>query len=127
MAGRDFSVDYEPAECLPASPVSTQVRETGKPLRVDADRVLSHHSCSMAKRTLTVYFRAQCHLCDELFADLAPWRERYGFSVTSVDVDTSADLQARFSNRVPVLAEGDLEICYYFLDEDALLTHLERI
>ena len=75
---------------------------------------------------MTVYLRADCHLCHELLRELAPWRERYGFTVATVDIDASAGLQARYLTRVPVLAEGEEEICYYFLDEDALRTHLKK-
>lgn len=73
---------------------------------------------------LTLYSRRQCHLCEEMQAALGPWRGRFGFSLEVVEIDGDPALEARFGTRVPVLAEGGQEICHYFLDEQALRTHL---
>jgi hypothetical protein len=51
-------------------------------------------------------------------------RRLHAFSVTEVDIDRDPVLRACYDTRVPVLASGDDEICYYFLDEAALLARL---
>lgn len=54
---------------------------------------------------LTLYHRNGCHLCEQMLDEL---RSLYGedIAVTLVDVDTDADLRARYGQRVPVLVGG---------------------
>lgn len=73
---------------------------------------------------LTVFIRQRCHLCDEMLRALRAHQPRYGFEVERVDVDEDAVLTARYGEKVPVLADGDVEICHYFLRDDALQAHL---
>ena len=73
---------------------------------------------------LTLYGRHQCHLCEEMVADLRRWRGPPDLSVQVVYVDGQPELEDRFGAKVPVLTEGEHEICYYFLDYDALSHHL---
>ena len=56
-------------------------------------------------------------------AALGPWRTRLDFSLTVVDIDRDAALARKFNEKVPVLAEGEHEICCHYLDEEALLRH----
>ncbi|MCP4392425.1 MAG: glutaredoxin family protein [Gammaproteobacteria bacterium] len=44
------------------------------------------------------------------------WRE--------VDIDRDIELICRFDARVPVLCDGNIEICHFFFDESALLAAL---
>ena len=37
-----------------------------------------------------------------------------------VDVDRDPELVRLYDSRVPVLCEGEVEICHYFLDNEAL-------
>ncbi|KZE25303.1 thioredoxin reductase (NADPH) [Crenobacter luteus] len=74
---------------------------------------------------LTLYFREYCSLCHQMLAELAPWRERYGFELAVVDVDADAALVERFDELVPVLMDGDVEICHYHLDAARLAAHLD--
>ncbi len=74
---------------------------------------------------LTLYVRERCHLCEEMQAALGPWQERLGFKLELVDVDDDLALVSRFGDRVPVLAQGEREICHYRLDERALLEALD--
>jgi len=77
--------------------------------------------------TLTLYSRAYCSLCSVMRAELEPWRLRYGFGLEVVDVDDDPALCARFDERVPVLMDGDVEICHYHLDLQCLAAHLGEI
>jgi thioredoxin reductase (NADPH) len=80
--------------------------------------------------TLTVLSRSYCHLCDDLIAALEEIRRRIGatraFEISVVDIDRHADLEAIYGDKVPVLLDGETEICHYFLNEGALMTHLQR-
>ena len=75
-------------------------------------------------RQLTVFVRQHCHLCDEMVRALRAHQPRYGFETVLIDIDDDAVLAARYGEKVPVLAEGDVEICHYFLRDDALTAHL---
>ena len=77
------------------------------------------------KMELTLYTRADCRLCDEMHAALAPCIERFSLDLELVDVDRDPELRHRHGARVPVLALDGLEVCHWFLDEDALLARLQ--
>ena len=76
--------------------------------------------------TLTVLSRTYCHLCDDLLAALEDFRRRVGpaFDIKVVDIDHDDDLEGLYGDKVPVLLDGDVEICHYFMNEDALAAHL---
>ena len=46
------------------------------------------------------------------------------FSVDVIDVDAHPELEARYGELVPVLLDGDREICHYFLDAAKLTAHM---
>ncbi|MFB9156779.1 glutaredoxin family protein [Chromobacterium violaceum] len=77
--------------------------------------------------TLTLYFREYCSLCHQMLAELSPWRERHGFELEVVDVDADPALEARFNELVPVLMDGEAEICHWHLDAAKLAAHLGEI
>ncbi len=58
-----------------------------------------------------------------MHGELLPWRDNLGFELEIVDIDRSQALVERFDYKVPVLCEGDHEICHHFLDQDMLLQH----
>ncbi len=69
-----------------------------------------------------------CHLCHDLIVALAPLQDELGFSVRVVDLDTDApELEEVWGEKVPVLLDGDVELCHYFLDEAAVRAHFRRI
>ncbi|MBV8681051.1 MAG: glutaredoxin family protein [Aquitalea sp.] len=76
---------------------------------------------------LTLYFREYCSLCHQMLAELQPWQARHGFELDVVDVDADPALEARFNELVPVLMEGEQEICHWHLDIPALAAHLGEI
>jgi thioredoxin reductase (NADPH) len=77
--------------------------------------------------TLTVLSREYCHLCQDMIAALGQFRERYDFQVRVVDVDRHPALEEKWGEKVPVLLDGDLEICHYFLDLEAVEARLARM
>lgn len=56
---------------------------------------------------------------------LKAWQNRFNFKVKMVDIDQDPALTERFSARIPLLAAGDIEICQYHLDEQALSSYFE--
>ncbi|MEW5708984.1 MAG: glutaredoxin family protein [Pseudomonadota bacterium] len=77
--------------------------------------------------SLTLYSRAYCHLCEEMERALAALAPVLGFRVEVVDVDADPRLERRYGERVPVLAAGERELCYYRLDLQALDAYLAEI
>jgi hypothetical protein len=76
---------------------------------------------------LTVLSREYCHLCEELITALKRFQGRYSFEIEVIDIDRRPDLEERWGDKVPVLLDGDLEICHYFLDAEAVDARLSRM
>ncbi len=76
---------------------------------------------------LTVLAREYCHLCAELIAALEQFQGRYAFEIEVIDVDRHPRLEEKWGDKVPVLLDGDREICHYFLDFEAVDARLARM
>lgn len=76
-------------------------------------------------RRLTLYAREWCHLCHDMAAALQPLAAEFGVAVDWVDVDGDPALDAHFDELVPVLMDGELELCHHFLDAARVRAHLE--
>lgn len=76
---------------------------------------------------LTVLARTYCHLCEELIAALRQFQGRYSFEIEVIDVDRDPRLEEKWGDKVPVLLDGDREICHYFLDYEAVDARLARM
>lgn len=70
-------------------------------------------------KTLRLYSRPGCHLCEELAADLEPLLAGRAV-IEVVDISEDPALERRYGLRIPVLAHGDVELCGYPLDKAAL-------
>jgi len=71
---------------------------------------------------LTVLTRADCHLCEELVAELAALGRRHPLPpVALCDVDADPLLQQRFGLKVPVLLLDGVPVCHFRLDSAELL------
>ncbi len=76
---------------------------------------------------LRLYYRSGCSLCEEMQAELMPLAAQLRLQLEQIDVDNSAELVERYGHKVPVLTSGEgEEICHYFLDREALDSHLQR-
>lgn len=73
---------------------------------------------------LTLYTRDGCHLCEEMTEALTKYTRNHDFKLEIVEITGNPELEARYGHKVPVLTEGEEEICHYFLDEEALKRHL---
>ncbi|MCA1979784.1 MAG: glutaredoxin family protein [Thiobacillus sp.] len=72
----------------------------------------------MSKR-LTLYTRAGCPLCEEMAAAVEGLLDGRAVGITLRDVDADATLKARFGWDVPLLFDGEIEICRHRIDENA--------
>jgi thiol-disulfide isomerase/thioredoxin len=79
-----------------------------------------------ANLVFSIYSRPECHLCDEMIDALSKWQQRYSFKFEIINIDQNQELTARFAARIPLLAQGETEICEYYLDENALLQILKQ-
>lgn len=71
-------------------------------------------------RTLTLYTRAGCPLCEDMAEHVTALIAGTGHCLAAVDVDRDPALRARFGWDVPLLFDGETEICRHELDLPAL-------
>ena len=76
---------------------------------------------------LTVLSRGYCHLCHQMIAELEKLRARFDFEIDVVDVDRHPALEEKWGDKVPVLLDGEREICRYHLDPEAVDARLARM
>jgi hypothetical protein len=70
-------------------------------------------------KTIHVYSRQGCHLCEQLIEELMPL-VRGRLQVAVHDIDTRGEWKQDYDTRVPVVEyDGEL-ICQYHLDRPAL-------
>lgn len=70
-------------------------------------------------KTIDVYSRQGCHLCEILVEELLPLVQGR-FRIVVHDIDTREDWRREYGTRVPVVEyDGEL-ICQYHLDRQAL-------
>lgn len=75
-------------------------------------------------KTLTLYSRRGCHLCEEFLEALTPI-VRGRATITVTDIDTDPALVEAWGIRIPVLCDGDTLVCEAFVDADAVRNHLD--
>lgn len=74
--------------------------------------------------SLTLYGRTGCHLCEDMEGALNELQKELGFRLELIDIDSDPSLADAYGTLVPVLKDGDTEICHYFLDPQTLRDHL---
>ena len=71
-------------------------------------------------RTVTLYGRPGCHLCDEARAVLERVRATHPFRLEEIDIDADDTLFKRYLERIPVVAVDGEERFEFFVDDEAL-------
>jgi glutaredoxin len=71
-------------------------------------------------RTVTLYSRPGCHLCDDARAALRRVQAQTPFALEEVDIETDDALHARYLERIPVIALDGEELFDFFVDEETL-------
>ena len=78
-------------------------------------------------RSLTLYGRPDCHLCDEALAAIDGLRgEVEPFELASVDIDSDDELLAAFLERIPVVEVDGEIVSELELDRGALVRDASR-
>jgi hypothetical protein len=76
------------------------------------------------KLVLTLYSRANCHLCEDLLIQLQQPAIVYNFTIKMVDIDSSQEYYEQYNLIIPYLCYENeqecVEICKYFYDEQAI-------
>ena len=67
-------------------------------------------------RTVTLYGRPGCHLCDDARVVLENLRARFPFELVEVDIEGDPALHARYLERIPVVALDGTELYDFFVD-----------
>ena len=71
-------------------------------------------------RTVTLYGRPGCHLCDDARAVLLRVRREVSFELVERDIESDDALLRRYLERIPVVAVDGREVFDLFVEEDAL-------
>ena len=77
-------------------------------------------------RTVTLYTRPGCHLCDDARAALLRVQERTPFTLAEVDIETDDALHEAYLERIPVIHLDGEHLFDFFVDEAALTARLYR-
>lgn len=75
---------------------------------------------------LILYTRADCHLCEEVKAQLQPLVREFGVKLREVDVDADPELKTRFGEQVPVIFLDGRKVGKYRVDVKQFRRLLER-
>jgi glutaredoxin len=71
-------------------------------------------------RTVTLYGRPGCHLCDEARAALERVRATHPFTLVERDIEADDALFKRYLERIPVVVLDGEELFDFFVDEERL-------
>jgi glutaredoxin len=80
-----------------------------------------------AVRTVTLYGRPGCHLCDDARAVLERIRAEVPFEVCSVNIEDDDALLRAYLERIPVVALDGEEVYDYVVDEADLRARLATV
>jgi glutaredoxin len=78
-------------------------------------------------RTVVLYTRLGCHLCEEAERVLREQRASVGFDLELVDVDRDPELARRYGVRVPVVAVDGDDLFEYEVPVDLLRARLGEV
>jgi glutaredoxin len=78
-------------------------------------------------RTVTLYGKPGCHLCDDARAVVEGVRERHPFELREVDITLDPELFREYGERIPVLALDGEELFDHFVEEAVLVERLCRV
>lgn len=71
-----------------------------------------------------LYTREGCHLCDEAKKEIETLRAQAEFGLQILDIDADPELQARFTNEVPVVFINGRKAFKYRVDRKQFLRRL---
>jgi glutaredoxin len=77
-------------------------------------------------RSITIYTRARCHLCEEAKSILAPLAAEFAAPLSEVDIDADPALRERYTNDVPVIFVGPRFFAKYRVETTRLRRALQN-
>jgi glutaredoxin len=75
---------------------------------------------------ITLYSKADCHLCDEVKEILTRVRKRIPFEYEEVDITSDEALFQRYEVKIPVIMIDGVERFWYRVNERRLLRELSK-
>jgi glutaredoxin len=78
-------------------------------------------------RTVSLYGRPGCHLCDDARTRLRTLAAELGFALVEHDIEADDDLHRRYLERIPVVALDGEELFDFFVDEPELRRRLGTV
>jgi glutaredoxin len=75
-------------------------------------------------RSVVVYSRKGCHLCEVVKESLSKLSRRGGFTWQEIDVDADSDLRRQYNDEVPVVFIDGRKAFKYRMDEQEFLRKL---
>ena len=75
-------------------------------------------------RSVVVYSRKGCHLCEVVKESLSKLSRRGGFTWSEIDVDTTPELRRQFNDEVPVVFIDGRKAFKYHMDEREFMRKL---
>ena len=76
-------------------------------------------------KTVTLYTRPGCHLCDDARAKLLALRQRTSFTLEEIDIEQDDALHRAYLERIPVIHLDGEHVSDYFVDEQTLAARLD--
>ncbi len=76
-------------------------------------------------RSVVVYSRKGCHLCEVVKESLSKLSRHGTFTWSEVDVDTDVELRRQFNDEVPVVFINGRKAFKYHMDEREFLRKLD--
>lgn len=74
---------------------------------------------------ITVYSKADCHLCEQAMSALRALQPQLGFTLEERDITLDDALHRAYFERIPVVAVDGEELCEHFVSEALLRERLE--
>ena len=75
-------------------------------------------------RSVVVYSRKGCHLCEVVKESLLKLSRHGGFTWSEIDVDTNPELRRQYNDEVPVVFIDGRKAFKYHMDEREFLRRL---
>jgi glutaredoxin len=96
------------------------VRRSSQARTPEQAAVFPRRGTLVAVKTVTLYGRDGCHLCDDARAVLERVRRETPFRLVELDIERDDALLRRYLERIPVVAVEGRELSDFFVDERAL-------
>ena len=78
-------------------------------------------------RTITLYGKPGCHLCDDAREVVERVRADHPFELRQVDVSVDPGLHREYGERIPVLELDGEELFEFHVDEAELVRRVDRV